>query len=77
MRSNILSKLVFASCVCYSDRAYYGLCVRIKDIGRRLPLQLQQCSYIRVSRVMLGSLCAETIKLKPVSEGDKYGYIYY
>ena len=31
-------------CVIHSDRAYYGLCVRIKDIGRRLPLQLQ-CSY--------------------------------
>ena len=44
VRSKILSKLIFASCVWYSDRAYYGLCVRIKDIGRRLPLQLQ-CSY--------------------------------
>ena len=44
MRSNILSKLIFSSCVGYSDRAYYGLCVLIKDIGRRLPLQLQ-CSY--------------------------------
>ena len=44
MRSNILSKRTFASCVWYSDRAYYGLCVLIKDIGRRLPLQLQ-CSY--------------------------------
>ena len=42
--SIILSKLVFASCVWYSDRAYYGLCVLIRDIGRRLPLQLQ-CSY--------------------------------
>ena len=28
----------------YSDRAYHGLCVLIKDIGRRLPLQLQ-CIY--------------------------------
>ena len=44
VRSNILSKLIFASCVWYSDRAYYGLCVLIKDIGQRLPLQLQ-CSY--------------------------------
>ena len=44
MRSNILSKLIFASCVWYSDRAYYGLCVLIKGIGRRLPLKLQ-CSY--------------------------------
>ena len=30
--------------VLYSYRAYYGLCVLIKDIGRRLPLELQ-CSY--------------------------------
>ena len=44
MRSKILSKLIFASCVWYSDRAYYGLFVHIKDRGRRLPLQLQ-CSY--------------------------------
>ena len=44
VRSNILSKLIFASCVWYSDRAYDGLCVLIKDIGRRLPLQLR-CSY--------------------------------
>ena len=36
MRSNILSKLIFASFAWYSDRAYYGLCVLIKDIGRRL-----------------------------------------
>ena len=42
--SKILSKLIFASCVWYSIRAYYGLCVLIKDIGRRLPLQLK-CSY--------------------------------
>ena len=44
VRSRISSKLIFASCVGYSDRAYYELCVLIKDIGRRLPLQLQ-CSY--------------------------------
>ena len=45
VRSNILSKLIFSSCVWYSDRAYFGLCVLFKDtIGRRLPLQLQ-CSY--------------------------------
>ena len=31
-------------CVILPDRAYYELCVLIKDIGRRLPLQLQ-CSY--------------------------------
>ena len=44
VRSKILSKLIFASCVWYSDRAYHGLCVLIKDIDRRLPLQLQ-CIY--------------------------------
>ena len=42
--ANILAKLIFANCVWYSDCAYYGLCVLIKDIFRRLPLQLQ-CSY--------------------------------
>ena len=45
VRSKILSKLIFASCVWYSNPAYYDLCVLIMDIGRRLPLQLQQCSY--------------------------------
>ena len=116
VRSKISSKLIFASCVWYSDRAHYELCVLIKDIGRRRPLQQLQCSYqgqqgdfsqsvrgnyktrfwggqnltavegnvsfyqvnllyivysvaIRVNRVILVSLCAETIK--PVSEGDK------
>ena len=44
MRSKISSKLTFASCVRYSDRAHYEFCVLIKDIGRRLPLRLQ-CSY--------------------------------
>ena len=44
VRSNILSKLFFASCVRYPDPAYNGLCVLIEGIGRRLPLQLQ-CSY--------------------------------
>ena len=41
VRSKISSKLIFASCLWYSDRAHYELCVLIKDIGRRLPLQLQ------------------------------------
>ena len=36
---------MFGSCVWYSDRANDGWCVLIKDIGRRPPLQLQQCSY--------------------------------
>ena len=44
MRSKISSKLVFASFVWYSDRAYCWVCVLIRDIGRRLPLELQQCS---------------------------------
>ena len=44
VRSNILSILIFASCVRYSDRAYCWVCVLIKGIGRRLPLELQ-CSY--------------------------------
>ena len=44
VRSKISSKLIFASCVWYSDRAHYELCVLIKGVGRRLPLQLQ-CSY--------------------------------
>ena len=48
-----MSKLTFASCVWYSDRAYYGLCVLIKDIGRRLPLELA-CT--RINRVTLISL---------------------
>ena len=44
VRSNILLKLIFASCgLWYPDRAYYWVCVLIKDIGRRLPLELQ-CS---------------------------------
>ena len=29
VKSNILSKLIFASCERYSDRAHYGLCVLI------------------------------------------------
>ena len=35
-----MSKLIFASCVWYSDRAYYWVRVLIEDIGRRLPLEL-------------------------------------
>ena len=49
-------------------RAYYWVCVLIKDIGRRLHLELQ-CSLPGSNRVMLISLCAETIK--PYFEGDK------
>ena len=43
VRSKTSSKLLFASCVWYSDRAHYWMCVLIKDIGRRLRLELQ-CS---------------------------------
>ena len=78
VRTKISSKLIFASCVWYSDRAHYELCVLIKDIGRRLPLQLQCYNYsvaIRVNRMILVSLCAETIK--PVSEGDKIWQLWY
>ena len=32
-------------CVILLSRAYYWLCVLKKDTGRRLPLELQQCSY--------------------------------
>ena len=46
MTSKISSKLIFASCVWYSDRrAYYWVCVLINDIGRRLPLELQRSLY--------------------------------
>ena len=44
VRSKILSKFNLARCVRYSYRACCGRCVAIKDLGRRLPLQLQ-CSY--------------------------------
>ena len=43
----ISSKLIFASCVWYSDRAYYWVCVLIKDIGRRFPFELQCSLYQR------------------------------
>ena len=49
MRSKISSKLIFASCVWYSDRAYYWVCVLIKDVGRRLPSELQ-CSLYQGQR---------------------------
>ena len=34
VRSRISSKIIFASCVPYSDRAYYWACVLIKDLRR-------------------------------------------
>ena len=62
-----MSKLIFASCVWYSDRAYYRLCILNKDIGRRLPFQLQ-CSY----RGQQGDV-RQSVRgnYKPVSERDK------
>ena len=44
MRSKILSKPIFASCVILRSRVLRVVCPHFKDIGRRLPLQLQ-CSY--------------------------------
>ena len=50
VRSNIfLLKLIFASCVCDTPIARITGCVSslsIVSIGRRLPLQLQQCSFV-------------------------------
>ena len=66
MEDWISSKLIFASCLWYSVRAYYWVFVLFEDIGRRLPLELA-CT--RVNRVMVTNLCAKTIK--PVFEGDK------
>ena len=57
VRSKILSKLISASCVCYSERACYGGCVLNKGIyqvGRRPPLELA------CTRVMLINLCMGT-----------------
>ena len=31
-------------CVILRSRIFLGVCVLMKDIGRRLPLELQQCS---------------------------------
>ena len=69
MRSKILSKLIFPSCVWYSDRAYYGFRVFIKDIGRRLPLQLQ-CSYQGQQGDARQSLCARKLQ-NPFRRGTK------
>ena len=56
--------------VCDTPIARITGCVSsFKDIGRRLPCNYSVLVAIRVNRVMLDSLCAETIK--PVSEGDK------
>ena len=36
----ISSKLIFASCECYSDRVYYGLCVLINPFRAPKPLPI-------------------------------------
>ena len=59
VRSEISSKLVFATCVQHSDRAYYRVCALIKNIDRRLLFELA-CT--RVNGVMLINLCTESIK---------------
>ena len=59
VRLKISSKVMFTSCVWYSDRAYYWVCVLVEDIVRRLPLELA-CT--RVNKVMFTNLCAEAIK---------------
>ena len=61
MKLKIASKLIFKSCVWYSNGAYYGICVFIKDIGRRLPWNYS-VSCTRVNRVMITNLCVEAIK---------------
>ena len=45
VRSKILSKLIFFCklCVIFRLRVHHWVCVLVKDIGRRLPLELQ-CS---------------------------------
>ena len=37
MISEVSSKLVFASCLWFSGRMHYWVCVLIKNVGRRLP----------------------------------------
>ena len=61
IRSNISSERIFASCVSYSDRASCWMPVLIKNMGRRLPLELA-CT--RVNRVMLIDLFAENYKTR-------------
>ena len=46
VRSKILSKLIFASCVSYSHRAYYGMRVVIKDIRLWCGGQARSLHYI-------------------------------
>ena len=69
MRSNILAKLILASCT-VRDTPIARITGFVSSL--RILVGDSPCNYsvaIRVSRVMLVSLCAETIK--HVSEGDK------
>ena len=54
--------------MCDTPIARINVCVLIKDIVGDSPWNYS-VACTRVNRVMLVSLCAETIK--PVSEGDK------
>ena len=64
VRSKISSKLIFLQAVCDTPIARITSCVSsFKDIGR----PDSPCNYsvaIRVNRVMLVSLCAETMKTR-------------
>ena len=54
------------------------MCVLIKDIGRRLRLELQySVDCTRVNRVVLVSLCAETIKTGTKSDSCERKCIVY
>ena len=56
--------------LCVIQRSRVLLCVLIKDIGRRLPSELQQCSLYQGQQGDVSqSVRAETIKR--VFEGDK------
>ena len=58
VRSKISSKLIFASCVCDTPIAStYWVCVLIKDIGRRLPLELQCSLYQGQQGDVIQSVC--------------------
>ena len=46
VRSDISSKLIVARFVVYSDRVYYWMCILDKDVGQRLPLELQCSLYL-------------------------------
>ena len=55
MRSKNLSKLIFCKAACDTPIARLTVCVLVKDIGRRLPLdlliQLVKCLAVRYTRL--------------------------